>query len=289
MAESWLAGALTSLAAWASGALREYMFYFVALAVFLASLYLSGYVAHKIMKSHSLRTTLRPEVLYNAALAARLAVIILGALLALSIAGVDLGNLLLAAGILGIVIGLAAQQTLGNLFAGIALLLEGRIRVGDTVRIGNDMGVVRAIGLMSSQIRLLSGELLTLPNSILMNSQLYSISAPIARRGEVQIGVSYETDVDKALDVIRRALWDNELVFVEPEPMLIVENVGDSVVNIRVLYWAPAREFFAVRSTILRDLKKSLEAEGIEIPYPRRVVVVREGRSTAPTVAGGGD
>lgn len=282
-----LAGAAVELASWLRGVLVEYSSYVLALAVLALSIYLSGYVAGRVMKSHALRASLRPELLYNVSLAVRLTFILLGVILALSVAGVNLGSVLLAAGFLGLVVGLAAQQTLGNLFAGIALLLEGRVKVGDTVRVGNDMGVVRAIGLMSSQIRLMSGELLTLPNSMLMNSQIYNVNAPIARRGEITVGVSLDTDVDRALATIRRTLWDNELVLAEPEPMLIVENLGENTINIRILYWAPSQEFFTVRSTVLRDVKKALESEGIEIPYPRRIVWIRGEQSAKP--AGGGE
>ncbi|MEM4842106.1 MAG: mechanosensitive ion channel family protein [Acidilobaceae archaeon] len=272
---AWLQGVLSDIVPRIRDVLKDYTSYLLAFTVFLLSIYVSGYVANKIMRSHSLRTSLRPEVLYNVALAARLFTILLGVVLALSIAGVNIGNVLLAAGILGLVVGLAAQQTLGNLFAGIALLLEGRVKVGDTVRIGNDLGVVRAVGLMSSQIRLVSGELLTLPNSALMNSSLYNVSAPIARRGEVVVNISYDSDIDKAVEIIRRTLWNNELVLVEPEPMIIVEGLAESGVNIRVLYWAPTREFFAVRSTIVRDIKNALESQGIAIPYPHRVVLLK--------------
>ncbi|MEM4913654.1 MAG: mechanosensitive ion channel, partial [Desulfurococcaceae archaeon] len=109
-----------------------------------------------------------PEVIYNVSLATRLVFLIVGVLIALSILRIDLTGFLLAAGFAGIVIGLAAQQTLGNFFAGLTLLLEGRLRVGDSIRVDNDWGIVESVGLISTRIRLWSGEILTLPNSVLL-------------------------------------------------------------------------------------------------------------------------
>ncbi|MEM4592715.1 MAG: mechanosensitive ion channel family protein [Sulfolobales archaeon] len=243
--------------------------YLAAVATVLVFYYASKIASRPISK---LKVEMRPEVVHNLERGVRAVVLVIGVLTALSIVGVDLGGFLIAAGFTGIVIGLAAQQTLGNFFAGLALLLENRIKVGDSVRIGNDGGVVEYVGIMSTRVRLWSGEVLTVPNSSVMGSSVYNFSRSIARRAEINVGISYESDVDKAVRVIREVLRKSELVLAEPEPSVLIDSLGDNSVNLRVLFWAPSQDFWAARSFVIKEIKKALEAEGIEIPLPQRVV-----------------
>lgn len=217
-----------------------------------------------------------PEILHNITRTLKIFLLALGFLIVLPILGIELSGLLVAVGFTGIVVGLAAQQILSQFFAGISLLLEGRARVGDSIRIGDDWGVIESIGLMSTQIRLWSGEILTMPNNDLVSSKIYNFSRPVARRVDISIPISYTSNVSKALEVIRSLLDSKELVLAEPQPVLIVDSLGDSVIIIKVLFWVPSQEFWTIRREIIREIKESLEAVGIEIPYPQRVIWLRE-------------
>jgi len=263
---------LEELAEWAQENVHVIYRYLVAAAVIAASYYAGRQLSKPIYRA---RVEVKPEVLHNIARLVRLAAILIGIAVALSIIGIDLGGLLLAAGFTGLVIGLAAQQTLSNLFAGLTLIFEDRIRVGDSVRIGNDWGMVESVGIMSTKIRLWSGEVLTVPNSVVMSSPLYNFSRSVARRADVSVGISYTSDIGKAVEVIRSVLWENELVLAEPEPTVIVDSLGESSVNLKVLFWLPAQEFWTVRREVVADLKRALESSGIEIPYPQRVVWIK--------------
>jgi len=247
--------------------------YIAAVVAFVVFYYLSKIVAKQVSR---LKIEAKPETIHNIERATRIAVIFVGILVALSIAGVDLGGLIVAAGFAGLVVGLAAQQTLSNLFAGLVLLIEGRIKVGDAVKINNEWGMVESVGIMSTQIRLWSGEILTLPNSTILASPIYNYSRSVARRVDIKIGISYRSDIDKAIEVIKTVLWNNELVLAEPEPVIIVDSLAESSVDLKILFWVPAQEFWTVRKVVIRDLKKALESVGIEIPLPQRVVWLRE-------------
>ncbi|MCX8185448.1 MAG: mechanosensitive ion channel family protein [Sulfolobales archaeon] len=254
--------------------------YVVALVIVSVFYYISKFASRSIAR---VRIEVKPEVVHNLERAVRLAILVVGLLIALSAIGVDLGGVLVAAGFAGLVVGLAAQQTLSNLFAGLALIVEGRVKVGDAVRIGSDGGVVESVGIMSTQIRLWSGEILTIPNSSVMNSPIYNFSRQIARRVEVSVGVSYASDVDRAVKIVREVLWRNELVLAEPEPAVLVDSLGESSVSLRVMFWVPTQEFWTARGTILRDIKIALESEGVEIPYPQRVVWIKKGVKSQST------
>jgi len=270
---------LEELAEWARENVHVIYRYLAAAAVIAASYYAGRQLSKPIYRA---RAEVKPEVLHNIARLVRLAAILIGIAVALSIVGIDLGGLLLAAGFTGLVIGLAAQQTLSNLFAGLTLIFEDRIRVGDSVRVGDDWGMVESVGIMSTKIRLWSGEVLTIPNSVVVSSPIYNFSRSVARRAEVSIGISYTSDIGKAVEVIRSVLWENELVLAEPEPMVIVDSLGESSVNLKVLFWLPAQEFWTVRREVIADLKRALESSGIEIPYPQRVVWIKSSATPGP-------
>ncbi len=264
---------LEDLARWVSENMHLLYRYVAALAVVALFYYVSKVVSKPVSR---LGVTLKPEVVHNLERLVRFLFVLAGFVVALSIVGIDLGGLLIAAGFTGLVVGLAAQQTLGNFFSGLALILEGRLKVGDSVRIGSDGGVVESVGLMSTTLRLWSGEVLTVPNSALMSSSVYNFSKSVARRVDASVGVSYESDVDRAIEVIRNVLWRSEAVLAEPEPQVLVDSFGESSVNLVVRFWVPSQLFVPARSAVLRDIRKALEAEGIEIPYPMRVVWLRE-------------
>ena len=242
---------------------------FAAIAVVVIAYYIGKLAESQVRKA---RIEAPPEIIYNIARVAKFTIIIVGVFVALSILRVDLTGLLIAAGFGGLVVGLAAQQTLGQLFAGIALLIEGRLKVGDSIRIGDDWGLVESVGLLSTRIRLWSGEILTIPNSEVMASKIYNYSRSIARRVDVVLGISYGSNISKAMSIIRSVLEEKELVLVNPPPVIIVDSLGDSAVILKVLFWVPSQEYWTLRREILRELKEALEKEGIEIPFPQRVL-----------------
>lgn len=247
--------------------------YIKALVAFAIAWLFSGFVYRRLLRA---KLPASPQVIKNLATIVRVVIISVGIFAALSILGIDITGVLVAAGFAGIVIGLAAQQTLGNLLAGITMLLEGRLKIGDMVRIGDDWGVVEHVGLLSTHVRLFSGEVLIIPNSALFSSSIYNYSGLKARRVDLSIGISYNSDIGKAVKVIEEALWRNPDVLAEPQPLVIVDSLGDSSINLKVMFWVPSARFLDARKSVLGEIKEALERSGIEIPYPQRVVWLRE-------------
>lgn len=237
------------------------------------SYYVARYISSRVAK---LKLKAPPEIVFNIARAAKWLIVLVGVLIALSIMGVELGGLLVAAGFTGIVVGLALQQTLSQFFSGISLLLEGRVKVGDAIMVGDSGGVVEHIGLMSTQIRMWSGEVLTLPNNYVASSNIRNFTRSVARRVDFTVGISYDSDIDKALNVIKSVLDRNELILAEPPPTLLVDALSDSSLDIKVMFWVPAQHFWSVRSDSIKEIKKALDNAGIEIPFPQRVVWLRQ-------------
>jgi small-conductance mechanosensitive channel len=210
-------------------------------------------------------------------------IIAIALLSALGISGINLSGLFLAGGIAGIVIAFATQSLFSNLISGIFLQIDKPMKIGDPVLITGKLpdvaGVVVEITTLSSRLRMFDGTYVRLPNSDVFLSEIRNYSNAAARRVEISVGIAYKEDVGKVVGMIRKSLKEVPLVLVEPEPDVYVDNLGDSAVNINVWCWVPFSVWFDMRKQIIQQIKRELDANGIEIPYPQRVVyLAKQGR-----------
>lgn len=225
------------------------------------------------------------------------AIIAIALLSALGISGIDLSGVFLAGGIAGIVIGFATQSLFSNLISGIFLQIDKPMKIGDPVLITGKLpdvaGVVVEITTLSSRLRMFDGTYVRLPNSDVFLSEIRNFSSAAARRVEISVGIAYKEDIAKVTGIIQKSLKETPLVLVEPAPDIYVDNLGDSAVNINVWCWAPYSVWFDIRKQLVEQIKRELEANKIEIPFPQRVVYLTDqggrkpkGRIT-PVSAGG--
>ncbi|WP_297519341.1 mechanosensitive ion channel family protein [Thermococcus sp.] len=203
--------------------------------------------------------------------------------LALSIAGIsgELGTLLAAAGITGIVLGFSAQTVIANFVSGVFMYFDKPLQIGDAVRLrdtsGNILeGIVEDIRILSTRIRQWDGTLVRIPNEKLFNSEIINLQRYPARRTTLRIGIAYSADAEKALEVIKGVLDEEPYVLAKPEPRVFVEDMGDSAVNITIWAWAPSslwvgENILRSKYRLLQKIKEALDKEGIEIPFPQRV------------------
>ena len=199
-------------------------------------------------------------------------IIFIGFMVALPYIGLSLSGLLMAGGILGIVIGFASQTVVSNLISGIFLLIEKPMKVGDGVNIGDVSGVVEDIRILSTTVRTYDGVYVRLPNDKVFSSNIQNYVAHEARRFGYTVGISYKDDAEKAIEIIKKLLDEHPLVLKEPSPTIFVEELGDSSVNLTIKVWAPSSHWYGVYTEMLWKIKVALEKEGIEIPFPQRVV-----------------
>ncbi len=199
-------------------------------------------------------------------------IVSIGFLVALPYIGFSLSGLLVAGGIAGIVIGFASQTVVSNLISGLFLLIEKPIKIGDGISIGDVSGVVKDIRILSTTIRTWDGIYVRIPNEKVFSSNIYNYVAHVARRFEYKIGIRYSDDADKAIEIIKNLLDEHPLILKEPAPQIFVEELGDSSVNLSVRIWAPSNVWFSVKTEMLWKIKVTLEKNGIEIPFPQRVI-----------------
>jgi len=201
-------------------------------------------------------------------------------ILVLGVWGVNLGGLLVGAGFLGIVVGMAARQTLGAMLAGFVLMFSRPFEIGDWIAIGDKEGIVTDITVVNTRIQTFDGEYVMVPNDIVASNEVVNRSRKGRLRLQIEVGVDYEADVDHAMTVAREALGDVEEILSVPQPQVVATRFDDSAVVLSLRVWIDkpsARRKWRARSAVVRAVKDAFEAEGITIPFPQRTVSGRDG------------
>ncbi|WP_226479647.1 mechanosensitive ion channel family protein [Natrinema amylolyticum] len=185
----------------------------------------------------------------------------------------DLGSLLVGAGFLGIVLGMAARQTLGTVLAGFVLMFARPFEIGDWIEIEDDEGIVTDISIVNTRIRSFDGEYIMIPNDVIASSMVTNRSKRGRLRLEIEVGVDYGTDVERAADLAESALDDIDEVLSAPSPQVVGKSFGDSAVLLGVRFWIDkpsARRYWRARTAAINAIKRAFEAEDIKIPFPQR-------------------
>lgn len=214
-------------------------------------------------------------------------IIAIALLSALGVSGLDLSGLFIAGGFAGIIIGFATQSLFSNLISGIFLQVDKPMKIGDPVLITGKLpdvaGVVVEITTLSSRLRMFDGTYVRLPNSDVFLSEIRNYSSAAARRIEIAVGIAYKEDVTKVMEIIRKNLKETPLVLVEPEPDIYINEFADSAVNINIWCWVPFSVFFDVKKQLMQQIKHEFDSNGIEMPFPQRVVyLARNDGKSAP-------
>jgi small-conductance mechanosensitive channel len=207
-------------------------------------------------------------------------IIIFALFLILPILGIDPSGLVVAAGFLGLVIGLASQSVLGNLIAGIFLVIEKPMKIGDQVDVEGKMGYVEDVRIMSTIIRTYDGVYVRIPNEKVFTTNISNLVAHPARRLEYIVGIRYRDDADRAVAIIKDIIDNYPITLRNPEPSVYVRELGDSSIDIMVRFWVPSPEWYPVRRALLWKIKTTLEENDIRVPFPQREVWFQSELST---------
>jgi len=196
-----------------------------------------------------------------------------------SLWGFQLSNLLLGAGVLGIILGLAFQSTLASIFAGFVLMLSRPFDIGHWVRIGEHEGFITEITVNHVRLRNLDGEHVILPNEAVGNRTIINRSVEGKLRQRVEIGIDYEVDPEYAETVALAAMADLDEIMSQPMPEVIPVRFDDSAVVLELRFWienpTPQRKWQAVRA-VVHSVKSAFNRDGIKIPFPQRELTERE-------------
>lgn len=206
----------------------------------------------------------------------RYVIIGVGLLIAASIAGFDLSQITLILGALSVGIGFGLQTIVNNFISGIILLFERPIQVGDTVQVGDLLGVVREIGIRASNVRTYSGAEVIVPNSELVSGQVINWTlSDRYRRLELDVGVAYGNRPADVIAILEAVIDKHEGALKTPAPFVRFRGFGDSSLDFRVYVWVDYDEGLKETSAILSAIYDALAEAGIEIPFPQRDLHLR--------------
>lgn len=169
----------------------------------------------------------------------------------------------------GVGISLALQGTLSNLAGGVQILLLKPFTVGDYIieDTNKNEGTVKEIKVFYTKLSTLDNRTIVIPNGILTGNSLTNVTAKDERQLDLKIGISYESDLKKAKQLLETMLEQNTNVIKEEECRVFVDSLGDSAVIIGVRAWVKTEEYWPTRWRVLEEIKLMFDAEGIEIPY----------------------
>ena len=184
--------------------------------------------------------------------------------------GVQTTSVIAVLGAAGLAIGLALQGTLANIASGVMLLFLRPFNIGDYVDAGGIAGTVVEIGLFNTEIKTSKGLCLIVPNKIIWESPITNFSRNPTRRFDITVGISYGDDVNGATDLLMGLLTGDERILDDPEPLAVVEELGDSSVIINLRAWTRAEDFWAAVWDLKKAIKVEFEVAGYSIPFPQR-------------------
>ncbi|MFB6270189.1 MAG: mechanosensitive ion channel family protein [Halobacterium sp.] len=242
--------------------------------VFLVAVYMGTGVAHRAVERFVKRTEGVTE--HQAEITFRIVQISLYVLTLIVILGfwnVNLSGLLIGAGFAGIVLGMAARQTLGAVIAGLVLMFSRPFEIGDWVEVGDKDGIVTDITIVNTRLQTFDGEYVMLPNDYVGSNEVVNRSRKGRLRIHVEVGVDYGTDVDRAMDVAKDAMGDVEDILTVPRPQVVLKSFDDSAVVLDLRFWIDkpsARRRWRAQTAVISAVKEAFEAEGVKIPFPQR-------------------
>ncbi len=243
-----------------------------ALALLIVGWVVSNWARRSIRRaldrSARVDASLKPIIVHSI----RYAIMIVVFVAVLAQFGVQTTSVLALLGAAGLAVGLALQGTLSNVASGVMLLFLRPFNVGDYIDVGGVAGTVREIGLFATELQTYDGVYIMLPNTQIFGQAIKNYSRLPTRRVDVEVGVSYGDDVEKALNVAMSVLKANDRALSDPAPQVMVTSLGDSAVNLNLRCWTARGDYWDVFFELHKDVKKKLDAEGITIPFPQRDV-----------------
>ena len=173
----------------------------------------------------------------------------------------------------GLAVGLALQGSLSNFAGGILLMIFKPVRVGDLIEAQGALGVVEEIQIFNTILNSPENKIIVIPNGALSNGNIINYSKNGKLRVDLVVGVSYDSDLQKAREVLMEAIISHPKTLKDPAPTVAVSELADSSVNFVVRPWADAGDYWDVRFGCIERCKNALDAAGIEIPFPHQVEI----------------
>lgn len=248
----------------------------VAALIAIFTLWFSGWLSKAMRRGLArLQAPSAPDATLQSFLSslARWLVLVVGAIAVLEELGVQTTSILALLGAGSLAIGLAMQGALGNVAAGVMLLVLRPYRIGDVVEINGRVGTVRRLDLFMTELTDADNLSIFMPNGKVFGEMIVNYSTPTRRRMELTFGVDYADDLDQALGLLIACAKADARILAEPAPWSGVTALEPSSVTVTLRAWAASDVYWDVRYALIKRVKETLEAHGLSFPYPHQVTV----------------
>ena len=197
---------------------------------------------------------------------------VIGLLIILDLFGFNTASLLTVLGAAGLAIGLAMKDSLSNIAAGIMLLILRPYKLGDYIDCGSVSGTIQQMGLFSTILKTPDGLFVSAPNSVVFGTPIKNYSRNPLRRSDITVGIAYADSLPFAIQAMKDIMAHEPMVLKDPAPEVLVSELADSSVQLTLRYWTATADYWPAYWTIKAQLKPAIEAAGLNIPFPQRVV-----------------
>jgi small conductance mechanosensitive channel len=196
----------------------------------------------------------------------------IGLMIVLSILGINIAPLFAVVGGASFILAFAMQETLGNLAAGLMIMINKPFDVGDLVDTNGILGEVEAVSIVSTTVRTLDNQVVILPNSQVWGSIITNVTVSPVRRVDMVFGIGYGDDIETASQVLERLVNAHPKILEDPEPNIKVHELADSSVNFICRPWVKTEDYWDVYWDLTRQAKEEFDKAGVTIPFPQRDV-----------------
>ncbi len=187
--------------------------------------------------------------------------------------GVESSSFVAILGAAGLAVGLSLQGSLSNFAGGMLIILFKPFKLGDVIEAQNVSGTVTDIQIFVTQLQTANNQVIFVPNGVLSNGTIINYSKREKRRTDLTIGISYDTNIKVAKDIIHEIILRNSKILKDPAPSISIKELTDSGIKLAIRVWVKNEDFFQVSTDILEDAKASFDIEKITFqPYVKEVV-----------------
>lgn len=194
--------------------------------------------------------------------------------------GVNLAPIIAGLGITGFILGFAFQETLGNLLSGVMIVLNSPFRIGDYVEVGSLSGTVREMDMMCVTLATPDNKRVILANKLVWGNAIVNYSFTENRRVEMGVSIAYDADVGKAKQIIRDILATYPEILTDPAPVIEVNKLNNSSVDLVVRPWTKPADYWSVYFRFQQEILEKFREEGISKPFPQIDVHFPDGSRT---------
>ncbi len=194
---------------------------------------------------------------------------------ALGRVGVDTTSIVAIMGGAAVAVGLALQDQLSNFAAGVLIIMFRPFNKGDYVGVDGHEGTIEDISIISTSLKTLNNHEVIVPNSHMTSGALVNYTSLPNRRVDVTVGIAYDADIKLAKETMLAVAKRHELVFSDPQPMVMVKELGESSVDLALHVWSSNADWKLVQCDLLEEIKYAFDDKGIEIPFPHRVLITK--------------